>query len=226
MNNTDADAIAAGYTAFGQLLADNPHLTTGHEVGPARGSLNIYLFLGGNIRARILEFVEAFRAAGWEISEYTNRGQGGIKAQLGALTVKVYADTADLGAEPPPPPPAYVPLLVDEDQRLFEQQMEELDRGRERLRELDEPPVDDGATQRQRCLAAHPDDQTDCDGPVDAVQVVDKESTVVTGCIRHGAVLLASLDGGRIWPGSVDGAAIEVHKQAQHLRPFSFGGAA
>lgn len=74
-----------------------------------------------------------------------------------------------------------------------------------------------------RCAAAHPEDRSACEGPLDAVRVVDQAGAAVSGCVRHGAALLASLDGGRVYPDSVQGAAIETYKRAQDLRPFEFG---
>lgn len=73
-----------------------------------------------------------------------------------------------------------------------------------------------------RCAAAHPEDRSRCDGAPDAVRVIDQAGAEATGCLRHGAALLASLDRGRVYPGSVDGAAIEVYKRAQGLAPFGF----
>lgn len=74
-----------------------------------------------------------------------------------------------------------------------------------------------------RCAAAHPDDRRPCEGPPDAVRVVDQFEASVSACVRHGAVLLATLEGGRVYPGSVQGAAIEVYERAQKLRPYEFG---
>lgn len=77
-----------------------------------------------------------------------------------------------------------------------------------------------------RCAAAHPEDRTLCEGPIDAVKIVDVVGEEVTGCVHHGAVLLASLRDGRVYPGpgDVDGAAIEVYNRARHRRPFDLGG--
>jgi hypothetical protein len=74
----------------------------------------------------------------------------------------------------------------------------------------------------ERCRAAHGEDRSDCDGPPMAVRVVDQFGEQVTGCVHHGAVLLASLDSGRVYtgPDAVDGAAIEVYRRAQRLAPF------
>jgi len=76
----------------------------------------------------------------------------------------------------------------------------------------------------ERCAAAHPDDRSACEGPADAVRIVDPAGFWMYGCVRHGAVLLACLERGRVLPGSVEGAAIEVYQRAQTLLPFAFGG--
>ncbi|WP_431985250.1 hypothetical protein [Streptomyces qinglanensis] len=74
---------------------------------------------------------------------------------------------------------------------------------------------------RECCPAAHPDDPTPCDGPL-VVTVLDRQQAGADGCAHHGARLLASLDGGRVYalPDAPDGAAIEVFKVAGALRPF------
>ena len=73
----------------------------------------------------------------------------------------------------------------------------------------------------RRCPAAHPEDPTDCIGPV-AVTVLDTVNAGADGCEHHGARLLASLDGGRVYalPESPAGAAIRVFKSADGIRPF------
>lgn len=76
----------------------------------------------------------------------------------------------------------------------------------------------------RRCPAAHAEDASDCEGPPDAVRVLDAAGDEVTGCVHHGAVLLASLDGARVspGPGGAQGAATETFRRAQALRPFTF----
>ena len=73
----------------------------------------------------------------------------------------------------------------------------------------------------QRCPAAHPEDPTSCVGPV-AVTVLDATNAGLNGCEHHGARLLASLDGGRVYalPDASEGAAIRVFKAADAIRPF------
>ncbi|WP_254647764.1 hypothetical protein [Streptomyces sp. GbtcB6] len=72
-----------------------------------------------------------------------------------------------------------------------------------------------------RCPAAHPEDPTDCNGPV-VVTVLDRHNGGANGCEHHGARLLASLDGGRVYglPDAPAGAAIRVFKAADGIRPF------
>lgn len=72
-----------------------------------------------------------------------------------------------------------------------------------------------------RCPAAHGDDPTPCDGrPV--VTILDRDNAGADGCEHHGARLLASLDGGRVYglPDAPAGAAIRVFKAADAIRPF------
>jgi hypothetical protein len=73
----------------------------------------------------------------------------------------------------------------------------------------------------QRCPAAHPQDPTPCSGPI-AVTVLDRANHGARGCEHHGARLLASLDGGRVYglPDAPDGAAIRVLKAAADIPPF------
>jgi hypothetical protein len=77
----------------------------------------------------------------------------------------------------------------------------------------------------KRCQAAHPDDKSPCEGVTDAVRVKDSAGREALGCVRHGAVLLASLAGGAVYPGpgGVGGEAIEVYQRAKALKPFEFG---
>ncbi|WP_246144819.1 hypothetical protein [Actinacidiphila oryziradicis] len=91
-----------------------------------------------------------------------------------------------------------------------------------------------GQTDARRCDAAHPDDPTPCEGPHDAVEIRDRfmsrardAITVGTlGCVHHGARMLASLDGGRVYPGPSgapgDAAAIDAYQRAQALPPFAW----
>ncbi len=75
-----------------------------------------------------------------------------------------------------------------------------------------------------QCEAAHVEDRSRCVVPGDSVLITDAAGTTVAGCVRHGAVLLASLAGGSVHrgPGATGSEAIEVYKAAQGLRPFEF----
>ncbi|MDX3555304.1 hypothetical protein PV729_26655 [Streptomyces europaeiscabiei] len=74
-----------------------------------------------------------------------------------------------------------------------------------------------------RCPAAHGDDPTPCDGPA-VVTVLDAQNAGAQGCEHHGARLLASLDGGRVYslPHAPAGTAIRVFKAAHNTRPFAW----
>ncbi|MFB7012313.1 MULTISPECIES: hypothetical protein [unclassified Streptomyces] len=71
-----------------------------------------------------------------------------------------------------------------------------------------------------RCGAALPIDPTPCDG-APAVTVLDSSNAGADACERHGARLLAVLDGGRVYalPDAPDGAALRVHRSAGTGRP-------
>ncbi|RMI92088.1 hypothetical protein BIU87_20730 [Streptomyces sp. ZS0098] len=73
----------------------------------------------------------------------------------------------------------------------------------------------------ERCPAAHPDDPTPCGGPV-VVTVLDRHNAGVTGCEHHGARLLASVDGARVYPlpNAPEGAATRVFKRADTLPAY------
>lgn len=80
----------------------------------------------------------------------------------------------------------------------------------------DEPPT-------LRCSAAHPEDPTPCGGPV-VVTVLDASNAGANGCEHHGARLLASIEGGRVYPlpDAPDGAATRVFKAADTTHPFAW----
>lgn len=72
-----------------------------------------------------------------------------------------------------------------------------------------------------RCPAAHPEDPAPCVGLV-AVTILDATNTGTHGCEHHGARLLASLEGGRVYAlgTAPESAAIRVFNAAAALRPF------
>lgn len=71
------------------------------------------------------------------------------------------------------------------------------------------------------CECAHPNDTTPCEGPGDAVRVSDGHGTTMTGCVHHGARILASLTDGTVEPGSAPAAAITVYRAARRLPPMA-----
>jgi hypothetical protein len=80
-------------------------------------------------------------------------------------------------------------------------------------------PLDRAA---ERCECAHPDDPTPCQGPLDAVTVLVGDSNTVPGCEWHAARMLASLEAGRVHPGTVLLAAARVYLAAAELPPFAW----
>jgi hypothetical protein len=94
------------------------------------------------------------------------------------------------------------------------------------LRALGAEPQDNepqavDAPDAPRCPAAHPEDPTPCSGPA-VVTVLDATDAGADGCEHHGARLLASLDGGRVYalPEAPAGSAVSVFKAADKIRPF------
>lgn len=78
-------------------------------------------------------------------------------------------------------------------------------------------------TTGDRCPATHSEDPTPCDGPP-VVTVLDAHNGGAKGCEHHGARLLASLTGGRVYalPDAPDGAATRVFKAADSIHPYSW----
>ncbi|MBB5869671.1 hypothetical protein F4553_003050 [Allocatelliglobosispora scoriae] len=72
------------------------------------------------------------------------------------------------------------------------------------------------------CDAQHCEDSRPCIGPADAVTIRAAAGDASTGCVLHGAVMLASLIGARVYPCRVNGAAIAVFELAQTLPPFAW----
>jgi hypothetical protein len=74
----------------------------------------------------------------------------------------------------------------------------------------------------ERCEAAHPEDRSACEGDPDAVRVIDHIGDELRGCVHHASVVLASVEGSRVCPGSVEGAAVEAFTRARLREPFVF----
>lgn len=91
------------------------------------------------------------------------------------------------------------------------------------LRALDISGIHAPVPTAPRCPAAHPDDPTSCGGPV-VVTILDATNAGADGCEHHGARLLASLDGGRVYtlPDAPEGSAIRTFTNAGALRPFAW----
>jgi hypothetical protein len=83
--------------------------------------------------------------------------------------------------------------------------------------------AESGRLVTDRCPAAHPEDPTPCSGPP-VVTVVDRFGAGDDGCEHHGARLLASINGARVYalPDAPEGSAIRVFKAAADTRPFAW----
>ncbi|USQ86997.1 hypothetical protein NFX46_26740 [Streptomyces phaeoluteigriseus] len=79
-------------------------------------------------------------------------------------------------------------------------------------------PGGDQSEAAPRCPAAHPEDPTPCDGRT-VVAILDTANASAEGCAHHGARLLASLDGARVYA-LPDAPATRVFKAADTIRPF------
>ncbi|MFE7446835.1 hypothetical protein ACFU7X_41005 [Streptomyces chartreusis] len=75
----------------------------------------------------------------------------------------------------------------------------------------------------QRCPAAHPQDPDPCSGPA-VVTILDRTNGGADGCEHHGARMLASLEGGRVYalPDAPEGAAIRTFKAAATTLPYAW----
>ncbi|OII64642.1 hypothetical protein BJP40_20115 [Streptomyces sp. CC53] len=74
-----------------------------------------------------------------------------------------------------------------------------------------------------RCAAADDKDPTACEGPLTAVTVVTADGTEITGCVRHSARQLASLQGARLHPmAALLPWAVDVYCRAAELPPFAW----
>lgn len=73
-----------------------------------------------------------------------------------------------------------------------------------------------------RCPAAHVEDPTGCEGPQDAVRILDMAGTETLACVHHGARLYASLVRPRVYPAAVTSAALAVYTRAHTTPPFAW----
>jgi hypothetical protein len=77
------------------------------------------------------------------------------------------------------------------------------------------------ASRNERCAAAHAANTRPCEGQPDAVRIVDQTGAGTGACLLHGAVLLASLCRGRVYPlNGPRGSAIAVYARARELLAF------
>jgi ADP-ribose pyrophosphatase YjhB (NUDIX family) len=78
-------------------------------------------------------------------------------------------------------------------------------------------------TDANRCPAAHPSDPSPCGGPV-AVTVTDPSGAGLDGCEHHGARMLASITGAKVYalPDAPEGAAVRTFKAAGVLPPYAW----
>jgi hypothetical protein len=74
-----------------------------------------------------------------------------------------------------------------------------------------------------QCQAAHVNDHRPCDTRPDLVVIVDAYGDCVSGCRRHGAQLLANVQGARVYPlAGDDRDAVACALAAQRRTPFDF----
>jgi hypothetical protein len=120
------------------------------------------------------------------------------------MTLDLKTDVSHMGHLPPRPAPPKRPLTARPVPR--------------------DPWADRDDQPASRCQSAHPNDPTSCEGPQDAVTVLDAYNHGATGCEHHAARLLASLEGGRVYanPEAPSGAAIRVFNAAAELPPFAW----
>jgi hypothetical protein len=139
----------------------------------------------------------------------------------GALTEALRIVLRAVGAEPVRTPVADLHRLCRDDYASNADRRTQHHRDDGRLLEDATEAVAASVELRTRCGAAHGDDPTPCSGPP-TVTILDATNAGANGCQHHGARLLASLDGGRVYglPDAAPGTAIRVFKAAQGIRPF------
>jgi hypothetical protein len=139
----------------------------------------------------------------------------------GAITEALRLVLRAVGAEPPRTPVADLHRLCRGDYASSAARRTQHHRDDAQLTEHGAEAVAARVESPVRCPAAHGDDPTPCSGPP-TVTVLDATNAGARGCEHHGARLLASLDGGRVYglPDAAPGTAIRVFKAAASLRPF------
>ncbi|MDX2943325.1 hypothetical protein [Streptomyces caniscabiei] len=139
----------------------------------------------------------------------------------GALTEALRILLRAAGAEPPRAPVAELHRLCRDDYTSSADRRTQHHRDDARLTENGAEAVAARVESPVRCPAAHGDDPTPCSGPP-TVTILDATNAGARGCEHHGARLLASLDGGRVYglPDAAPGTAIRVFKAAAGIRPF------
>lgn len=74
-----------------------------------------------------------------------------------------------------------------------------------------------------RCAAADAKDRTPCEGPLVAATIIAADGSEITGCVRHSARRLASMDGARLHPmAALLPWAVDVYCRAAELPPFAW----
>lgn len=185
------------------ILAENPiHNIVGH---PQRLSRHVRVALTEERAGKLRALAE-------------DRGQR-LNAVIDALI-----DEASFPSEHPAAEPSDLDVAISVAQQLLDsdQVLSLRESLRLLLRALGAEPVAEQEP-AARCPAAHRDDPTPCDGPA-VVTVLDEVNAGATGCEHHGARLLASLVGGRVYalPDAPAGAALRVFRAADGTRPFAW----
>ncbi|WP_380278630.1 hypothetical protein [Kitasatospora purpeofusca] len=72
------------------------------------------------------------------------------------------------------------------------------------------------------CEAVDLGDPSPCEGPRDAVTVVDRHGHSTKACVPHGIRLHASLTDAHVLPGSVPGADTEVRELSRATSAFAW----
>jgi hypothetical protein len=165
----------------------------------------------------------AVRVAQTLFADYGDSRRDGFSypEAYGALREALRLVLRATGAEPPRTPVAELHRLCRDDYASSADRRNQDRRDDAQLTENGAESVAARVELPARCPAAHGDDPTPCSGPP-TVTILDATNAGARGCEHHGARLLASLDGGRVYglPDAAPGTAIRVFKAAQGIRPF------